>query len=111
MDIHQQTQGAVAILKPSGPLTEADAERFKQMALESATRNLGRVIIDAAAMAFVDSRGIEVLADITEELGNGGRALKLCAANPTVQQVLAITGWADAFEFFEDVNTGVRSFL
>jgi len=111
MEIQEQSQGAVTVLKPAGPLTEADAELFKARAVELVTRNLGRVLVDASAMAFVDSRGIEALADITDELAQSGRALKLCGANPTIRQVLELTGWSDAFEYFEDVNAGVRSFL
>jgi stage II sporulation protein AA (anti-sigma F factor antagonist) len=111
MEIQEQSQGAVAVLKLAGPLVEADADQFKTRAVELIKKNLGRVLIDASALAFVDSRGIEVLADITDELSQSGRALKLCGANPTVRQVLELTGWSDAFEYFDDVNAGVRSFL
>lgn len=111
MEIQQQSQGAVTVLKPMGPIVQADADQFKTTALGIATKSMGRVVIDASAMAFLDSRGIEVLADVTDEIAQSGRALKLCGANQTVQHVLELTGWSDAFEFYEDVNSGVRSFL
>jgi anti-anti-sigma factor len=111
MDIQQQAQGAVTVVKPVGALVEADAEQFKTCAMELVAKNMGRVLVDASAIAFLDSRGIEALADVTDELGNSGRALKLCGANPTVRLVLDLTGWSDAFEYFDDVNSGVRSFL
>jgi anti-sigma B factor antagonist len=111
MEIQQQSQGAVTVLKPMGPIVQADAEQFKSAAMGVATKSLGRIVVDASAIAFLDSRGIEVLADITDEIANSGRALKLCGANQTVQHVLELTGWSDAFEFYEDVNAGVRSFL
>jgi anti-anti-sigma factor len=111
MEIQEQTQGAVTVLKPMGPLTAADAPRFKTRAMGLINRNLGRVVIDASAIPFLDSSGIEALADVTEELGQSGRALKLCGANATIRQVLELTGWSDAFEYFDDVHGGVRSFL
>jgi anti-anti-sigma factor len=111
MEIQEQAQGAVTVLRPTGPLTEADADQFKGRAVDLVAKNLGRVVVDASAIAFLDSRGIEVLADITDELSQSGRALKLCGANPTLRQVLELTGWSDAFEYFDDVNSGVRSFL
>lgn len=111
MEIQQHMHGAVTVLKPMGPLTQADADAFRTRAMEVIAGNLGRIVIDASAMAFVDSRGIEVLADLTEELGHSGRSLKLCAANQTVRQVLDLTGWGDAFEYFDDVNAAVRSYL
>jgi anti-anti-sigma factor len=111
MEINEQSHGAVTVLKPMGPLLNPDAEQFKKRALDVVARNLGRLVIDASAIAFVDSCGVEALADVTEKIGQSGRALKLCAANPTVLRVLELTGWNDAFEYFEDVNSGVRSFL
>ena len=111
MEIQEQSQGAVTVLKPTGPLVEADAAQFKARAIELVAKNLGRVVVDASAMAFVDSRGLEALADITDELAQSGRALKLCGANVTIRQVLDLIGWSDAFEYFDDVNAGVRSFL
>jgi anti-sigma B factor antagonist len=111
MEIQEQSQGAVTVLKPTGPLVEADAAQFKVRAIELVAKNLGRVVVDASAMAFVDSRGLEALADITDELAQSGRALKLCGANVTIRQVLDLIGWSDAFEYFDDVNAGVRSFL
>jgi anti-anti-sigma factor len=111
MEILETAQGAVIVLKPVGQLTSADATAFKTKATDAARRSLGRILVDASAITFLDSRGIEVLADITEELSEGGRALKLCGANATIRKVLDLTGWGDSFEFYDDVTGGTRSFL
>jgi len=111
MDIQEQQQGAVTVLKPVGPLTQADADQFKARVTAAATHALGRVVVDASAVPFVDSHGLETLVDVTEGLAEGGRALKLCAVGETLREALDLTGWADAFEYYQDVNAGVRSFL
>lgn len=111
MQIVEQSQGAVMVLKPVGPLTEGDADEFRDRALAAAGKNLGRVIVDASGVTFVDSRGLEALVDVTEQLGEGGRVLKVCGSNPNLRQVLELTGWSSAFEFFDDSNEAVRSFL
>ena len=41
----------------------------------------------------------------------GGRVLKLCAANETVKEAIELTGLAESFEHYDDVNSAVRSFL
>ena len=111
MEMQTQHRGAVLIVRPSGPLTGADAETFKT-AMEGFLReNLGRVVIDASALPYVDSRGLESLADIAAELALSGKGLKLYAANDTLRQVIELTGLAPQFEHFEDANTAVRSFL
>lgn len=111
MEIVEQTKGAVRVLRPRGPLIQTDADQFKARALEVARAALGRVVIDASAVPYVDSRGLEVLAELSEELGAGGQTLRLCAANETVREVLDLTDLASLFEHYEDVSAAVRSFL
>jgi anti-anti-sigma factor len=111
MEIQVQQMGAVTILKPMGPLAGPDAEQLRSQALQDATAALGRLVLDASDVAFLDSAGIESLLDIGDELARGCRALKLCSANETVRKVLELTGVTSSFEFFDDVNAAVRSFL
>jgi anti-anti-sigma factor len=111
MDIQTQRQGAVTVVRPQGPLLEADAEGVKTALLETAAETLGRVVLDMEAIPFIDSRGLEVLVEVTEEMSQGGQALKLCAANKTVREVLELTALAAMFEHFEDVGSAARSFL
>ena len=92
-------------------LIAEDAARLKGNLSEAARVNLGRVVIDASAMPFVDSRGIEALLDVSDELAQGGRALKLAGARATVRVALDRTGAAESMEFYDDVHTVVRSFL
>ncbi len=111
MEIIEQTHGAVMVLKPVGPLVEDGADAFRKHALAAATNNLGRVVVDATAIAFLDGRGIECLVDVTEQMAESGAQLKLCGMNTTVQQALDLTGWSEAFESFDNVNAAVRSFM
>ncbi len=111
MKITEQSQGAVTVLKPDGPLADPDVKAFAAALSNAMGANLGRCVVDLSAVPFVDSKGLEALLDATEEMARGGRALKLCAVNKTVRQVLEITALVSQFEHFEDVNSAVRSFL
>ena len=111
MNIQQERQGAVTVLKLKGPLTSNDAPEFKSLLLEAQRESLGRLVLDASAIPLVDSKGLEALVEVTEAMEQSGKALKLCAANETLREVLELTGLAGMFEHFEDVNAGVRSFL
>ena|SRR5436190_1724400 len=111
MEILDQTQGAVRVLKPRGPLAAPDAEDFKTRAAATAAECLGRLLIDASGIPFADSRGLEVLVELSEELSHSGQALKLCAATETLREILDLTELAQNFEFYDDVNAAVRSFL
>ena len=111
MDITQEHQGAVTILKPKGPLVGDDAEQFKDHLAEAFDSSLGRFVVDAAGIPFVDSRGLEVLADSAGQLAQSGQTLKLCGVGGTLREVLDLTGLDSMFEFYEDANAGARSFL
>ncbi len=111
MEIQQHNHGAVTVLKPIGPLCEEDADEVKTRTIDVSSQNLGRVVIDASAIPYVDSRGLEVLVEVAEALAQGGQALKLCGANEVLREVVELTDVAPLFEQFPDVNAAVRSFL
>jgi anti-anti-sigma factor len=111
MQIRERKQGAVIVLKPEGPLAGNDAEEFKSRLVQAQRDSLGRFVLDAARIPLVDSKGLEALVEVTEEMAQSGKALKVCAANETLRQVLDLTGLSPLFEHFEDVNAAVRSFL
>lgn len=111
MEIQEQRHGAVTVIKPNGPLCQADAEQFKAHARDVLGRSLGRFIVDASAVPYVDSSGLETLLWVTDEVAASGRSLRLCGAGETLREVLELTGLADRFEHYVDVNTAVRSFL
>jgi anti-sigma B factor antagonist len=111
MEIRKQRQGAVTIVRPEGPLVEADADEVKTQLLSIAGATLGRLVLDMSAIAFVDSRGLEALVEVTEEMSEGGQVLKLCGANKTVREVLELTELSTLFDLFEDAGSAARSFL
>lgn len=111
MQIQEQHQGAVTVLRPEGPVIGEDAEQLKQRFAAVMGKSLGRVVLDASAVPFIDSRGLEILQQTTATLAQGGQALRVCAANETLREVLELTGLAPEFEYFQDVASAVRSFM
>lgn len=111
MRINEQRSGAVTVLKPEGPIIEADAATLKQKLMTTLGATLGRFVVDMSAVPYVDSTGLEALVEVTEEMSRSGQALRLCAPNKTVREVLELTDLAAQFDHFEDTNTAVRSFL
>jgi len=111
VEIHESRQGAVTVVKPMGPICQSDAAQFRTAVDDVRARSLGRFVVDAAAVAYVDSQGLEALVELSESLSKAGQSLRLCATNATVREALELTGLSDLFEHFEDANTAVRSFL
>lgn len=111
MKLQEQQHGAVTVYRPDGPLAEGSVPPFTTAVRAGAARNMGRVVLDLSAVPFVDSAGLEALLDLTDQLGHGGRSLKLCCVNKTVQQVLELVELISYFDLYDDANSAVRSFL
>lgn len=111
MEIQEQRQGAVTVVKPCGPLCGPDADQFRTHADALMRRTLGRFVVDASAIQFADSRGLEVISDLGRELSHSGQALRLCGAGETLREILEVTEIDPFVEYFQDVTAAVRSFL
>lgn len=111
MEIQEQRHGAVTVLKPQGALTRNDADQFRTLLHDARARSFGRLVLDISAVPYVDSSGLEVLVEVTEALAESGEALKMCGANETIREVLDLTELTSLFEYFEDINGAVRSYL
>tara|TARA_E500000318_G_scaffold86482_5_gene83064 strand:+ start:130246 stop:130584 length:339 start_codon:yes stop_codon:yes gene_type:complete len=112
MNIDTSRHGAVSVVRPDGPvITEEDATLLRTESLNVLGSTLGRFVVDAKEMTFVDSNGLEALVDITQEVSAGGQHLKLCAVSDTLREILMLTGLSKKFQQYEDVQSAVRSFL
>jgi anti-anti-sigma factor len=111
MEIIETQEGAVTVVKPSGPLVAQDADQCRSHLVGVIERSSGRLVLDASGIAYVDSKGLEVLAITGESLAQSGLSFKLAGVNETLREVFDLTGLGEAFEHFDDVHAGVRSFL
>ena len=111
MEIKEQKYGAVLVVRPEGPLKSDDAEVFKNRVTRALGESLGRCVIDASAIQFIDSKGLEALVEVNEAVSQTGCLLKLCGANETLREVLELTQLSSQFDQYADLNSAVRSFL
>jgi len=111
MRIDEQVRGAVTFLRPDGAIAQQDSVAFRRSLMDVAKRSMGRCVVDASAVPFMDSMALEALLDTTEQLASAGRVLKLCGLNETVRECLELTGLAGYFDIYDDGVSAARSFL
>ena len=111
MRIDEQVRGAVTFLRPDGAIAQQDSVAFRNTLLAAAKRSMGRCVVDASAIPFMDSAALEAMLDANDELGSAGRVLKLCGLNETVRECLELTGLAGRFDIYDDGVSAARSFL
>lgn len=111
MRIDEQTHGAVTVVRPRGPISQGEADGFGLAVRNAAARSLGRMVVDATDVPYVDSKGLECILDLADEFGENGQTLKFCGVCETVREAMDLTEILAAVEQFEDVSSAVRSFL
>ena len=80
------------VLVLRGDLDIATAPSLRAV-LEPAVSGADPVVsVDASSVAFVDSSGLEPLAEAAEQLGMRGARLQLVGASPAVRRVATILG-------------------
>ena len=109
--IQEQCHGAVTVLKPDGPLLQEQATQMAEATVSRIRAMLGRLVIDLSSSPYIDSAGLEALLDLADEIDKCGQTLRLAAVSATVREVLDLTGLTNRFEYHEDTNLAVRSFL
>ena len=111
MDITEERHGAVVVVRPNGALVQDGAWAFRQRVAQVLDRSLGRLVVGLSSVPYADSGGLEALVELSDQLGQTGRALKLCSANETLREVFHLTDIAMLFEQYDDATSAVRSFL
>jgi anti-anti-sigma factor len=111
MKIERQRIGTVEVCAPVGPLTEEDATQFTRVLLERIRASSARLVVSMREVPYFDSTALEGLVTASDELGEQAARLKLVQVNQTCREVLELTGLAPRFQFFEEVQDAVKSFL
>jgi len=111
MTFEQQSIGAVSVLRPIGPIANAeDSAQLSDQAVQLIRKSLGRFVLDASELSYVDSTGLETLVEIAQQLNAFGQALKICSMGETLSETIRVTHTAESFEPFPQVQDAVRSY-
>lgn len=111
MTFDQQSIGAVTVLRPIGPIaTPEDAQHFQEQSTNLVRSSLGRFVVDATELSYVDSSGLESLINVAEQLKSFGQALKISSMGETLAETIRVTQNSGSFEPFAQVQDAVRSY-
>jgi anti-sigma B factor antagonist len=110
MEIHGRVVGNVTILDLKGKLVLDEGLGQLRDAIEAARRDGHRLLLNLAAVPYIDSAGLgEVVRTYTTVSRQGG-SLKLLSLTKRIQDLLAITKLLTVFETFENEQDAIKSF-
>lgn len=83
----------------TGELDAAATEDLRRSLLRATGPDAGRIQFDLLGVEFIDSRCVEVLIEVQEELARRGVQVALARASDEVWAVLRLAGVEDRFCF------------
>jgi anti-sigma B factor antagonist len=97
LQITVETAGDTATIRLDGELDIHTAPGVGEAVANAIDGGAATVVVDAAALRFCDSSGIQVLVQARERLLTSGGTLRVEGVHGSVQKVLAVTGLLDLF--------------
>ncbi len=85
------TAGAIRVLEPADHIDIGNAFEFRASLQEMLGRGDTRVVVDLAAVQYIDSAGLSALMAVVHSFQAGGGAVRLCGAQPAVMKILQLT--------------------
>jgi anti-anti-sigma factor len=112
MNLRIEAMGEITHVIPEGRL-DFDAAPAFQQALErlfsggGAGRAPAAVIIDGAALEYVSSAGLRAVLLAAKAAQRSGTAFALCALQPAVREVFALSGFSQIMPIHPDLDTAL----
>ena len=101
--------GTHTVLAPKGPLTVDNLEALDSMFDELPKQPKMEIVLDFRDVSFLDSRALELLVRLDDELKEQGSALKLANLNDLCRDILYATRLINIFLVYEDIQKAVRN--
>ena len=109
MNLEHRTQEGIDIVKLPERLVMADAAEARAALKEVIAQGGGRLIIDLAETAFVDSSGLAVLVSSLQAARKKEGDVYLVNMGNTVRALFELTRLHTAFQIFDDEAAALRA--
>jgi anti-sigma B factor antagonist len=110
MQIMEEKVQDVWVLTPSGRIDASCSGQLKNTILSRIDHHRTRLLLDLAAVDFIDSSGLGTLVSCLNTVTKAGGALKLCSYQENPKHVFEMTRLDRVFEVFDDRDEAIRSF-
>ena len=111
MKLSYEERDGVVILKPKGKILGGpDATLIKDQLQSFIDQGKTRVVIDLAAVDYMNSTGLGILISTLTTLRKANGELKLANVTEKIQSLLTITKLVTVFDDYETVEEAVSAF-
>jgi anti-sigma B factor antagonist len=100
----KQLDGGISVVAVSGRLAlGGETERLEAAVNKLLAQDLKRIVLDIAALDYVDSSGVGMLVSCLTKVKKAGGEFKVAGANPRIRRIFSMTGVEGMMPLFETV--------
>lgn len=103
--------GANTILTPRTSLTFENCGECENLLTKFIEEHQTAIILDCKSVEFLDSRALEMMTHVHDELRDRGGLLKIANLNSVCRDILVVTRLINVLHVYDDVPEAVRSKL
>jgi len=111
MKIEQSQQGTVLVLTPFGALVDSDSTQFADLLKKHLDKGNVRIIVDMNAVPFIESDGLEMLLNVSEDATACGGGLRIANPSDIVKDIIISTRLNTKIEMHQELADARRSLL
>ncbi|HUW32150.1 MAG TPA: STAS domain-containing protein [Planctomycetota bacterium] len=111
MKIEQSQQGTVLVLTPFGALVDSDSTHFADLLRKHLDKGNVKIIMDMNAVPFIESAGLQMLLDASEDAAACGGGLRIVNPSDIVRDILMATRLNSRIEMHKELADARRSLL
>jgi anti-sigma B factor antagonist len=110
MEIVEEKNDAVYVLNLIGRLDASCVSLLKKAVMAMIDENKVNILVDMAAVDFVDSSGLGTLVTCMRSVSKAGGKFKIAALNENPKNLFETTRLDRVFELFNDRQSALNSF-
>ncbi len=110
MKLKTQDYNNVTVVELQGQFDEDFAEAFCNSIKEIISKQKKGIVLDMAAVVFIDSVGLEKLLWVKDYCDENNCQLKIAGLDDNCKTILKITRLEDSFDSYAELAAAVKSF-
>lgn len=107
MEITQDKQGNINIIKVKGRLDASTAGKLEETLATFFEVDRPRILVDCEVLDYISSAGLRVLLASAKEMQKKHGKICLSTLNPNVKQVFEISGFTSIFPIYENAKEAI----
>lgn len=100
--------GTSIVLTPKGSFTYKNCEDLEKLFKDLIHKKNASIVIDCKSLSFLDSKALELLLQMHDELEERGGSLKFFGLNGVCRDILVVTRLINVFHVYQDIQEGLK---